>query len=98
MATELRKYVFNSEAFASQGRSKSRVQRGKVMDDKSTIELGGGLGFCSILTLIFVVSKILGAIDWSWWWVFSPLWIPVAVALAILLIIFIIAVLAGDGD
>ncbi|TGD24086.1 hypothetical protein EGT49_03870 [Companilactobacillus suantsaicola] len=32
-----------------------------------------GLGFSSILTLIFVVAKILNLIKWSWWLVFSPM-------------------------
>jgi len=27
------------------------------------------------LTIVFVVLKLIGVIDWSWWWVFSPLWI-----------------------
>jgi hypothetical protein len=28
-----------------------------------------------ILTIIFVVLRLTGVIHWSWWWVFSPLWI-----------------------
>ena len=40
------------------------------MEEKS------GIGFLDILTLIFVAAKLFGAIDWSWWWVFSPIWIP----------------------
>ena len=28
----------------------------------------------ALLTLVFVVLKITGNINWSWWWVFSPLW------------------------
>lgn len=31
------------------------------------------MGFLEILTLIFVVLKLTAVIDWSWWWVFSPL-------------------------
>lgn len=31
-----------------------------------------GLGLCSVLTIIFVVLKLVGVIDWSWWWVVSP--------------------------
>lgn len=27
------------------------------------------------LTIIFVVLKLTHVIDWSWWWIFSPLWI-----------------------
>lgn len=35
----------------------------------------GGMGFLSTLTLIFVVLKLLGLIDWPWLWVLSPIWI-----------------------
>jgi hypothetical protein len=31
-----------------------------------------GLGLSSVLTIIFVVLKLIGTIDWSWWWVLSP--------------------------
>lgn len=31
-----------------------------------------------LLTLLFVGAKLFGFIDWSWWWVFSPLWIEAA--------------------
>jgi len=36
---------------------------------------GGGLGLASELTIVFVILKLTNNIDWSWWWVFSPLWI-----------------------
>ena len=39
-----------------------------------------------MLTIIFVTLKLLGKIDWSWWWVLSPLWIGAAVFFVILLI------------
>lgn len=35
----------------------------------------GGMGFVSILTLIFIVLKLTGLIDWSWVLVLSPVWI-----------------------
>jgi len=40
----------------------------------------------TILFIVFLVLKLTGNIDWSWWWVTSPLWIPVAAALAIIVI------------
>lgn len=49
-----------------------------------------GLGLSSILTIIFVLCKLFGVIDWSWWWVFSPVWIPLTVILIGVLIYFII--------
>jgi len=42
----------------------------------------------SILTILFVVFltlKLTGNIDWSWWWVTSPLWLPVAIILTIII-------------
>ena len=33
----------------------------------------GGLGIVSVLTIIFIVLKLLGVIKWSWIWVLSPL-------------------------
>jgi len=37
------------------------------------------LGFLEILTLIFVIAKVVGAVSWSWWIVFSPLLLSVTV-------------------
>ena len=38
-----------------------------------------GLGFGTILFLIFLTLKLTNNIAWSWLWVFSPLWIPVGI-------------------
>lgn len=42
-----------------------------------------GVGFLSLLTLLFIGLKLGGAITWSWVWVLSPLWIPFGLAIAI---------------
>jgi hypothetical protein len=39
---------------------------------------GGGVGFCGLLAIAFIVLKLCGVIDWSWWWVVAPIWIPFA--------------------
>lgn len=49
-----------------------------------------GVGISAILTIIFIVLKCLGVINWSWWWVLSPIWISWAIVLFVVLIIFII--------
>ncbi|MEY4457280.1 MAG: phage FlagStaff [Bacteroidota bacterium] len=36
-----------------------------------------GLGFGTILFLIFLTLKLTNFIQWSWLWVFAPLWIPI---------------------
>lgn len=52
----------------------------------------GGIGFVGVLTIVFIVLKLLGKIAWSWWWVLSPIWIS-AILVIIYLIIYIIAFL-----
>ena len=46
------------------------------MADKTTT---GGLSLCSALTLLFIGLKLCKVIDWSWWLVLSPLWVPWAI-------------------
>ena len=45
----------------------------------------GGLGFCSVLTIVFIVLKLCDVIHWSWIWVLSPLWIPIILVILFLL-------------
>lgn len=54
----------------------------------------GGLGLGSIVFLIFLFMKVLGigaVAEWSWWWVTSPLWIPIVLLIGITVIGFIIS-------
>jgi len=44
-----------------------------------------GIGLGGVLFVVFLVLKLIGKIDWSWWWVTAPLWIPVAVILSLLI-------------
>lgn len=37
-----------------------------------------------ILFLTFMVLKLTEVIDWSWWWITAPLWIPFALIVLIL--------------
>lgn len=32
-----------------------------------------------LLLVAFIVLKLTAVIDWSWWWVLSPAWLPLAV-------------------
>jgi hypothetical protein len=50
---------------------------------------GGGMGLGTILFLIFLVLKLTKYIDWSWWWVLSPLWIPFAIIVLVILLLAI---------
>ncbi len=39
----------------------------------------GGINFAGVLLIVFVVLKLTNVIDWSWWWVLSPLLIPLSI-------------------
>ena len=61
------------------------------MQNNSTSSASGGIGFGGVLTIVFIVLKLVGVINWSWLWVLSPIWISIAiwlvvVALGILLV------------
>lgn len=60
----------------------------------SNKETSGGIGFFGLLTIAFVVLRLTGYIEWSWWWVISPIWIPAAIAVAALTIVAILALLS----
>lgn len=53
----------------------------------------GGISLGTILFIVFLVLKLTETIDWSWWWVTAPLWIPVALVVAVLIISGIITLL-----
>lgn len=53
--------------------------------------------FPTILLVVFVVLKLTNNIDWSWWWVLSPLWIPVAFIAVVALAAGIIMALFGGN-
>jgi hypothetical protein len=49
------------------------------MSEKKVVVRSGGIGFCGLLTLLFIALKLTGYINWSWLWVLSPIWLPPAV-------------------
>ena len=46
--------------------------------------------FLTALTLIFIFCKLTGHINWSWVWALSPMWIPLAIWLILMLVIGIL--------
>lgn len=48
---------------------------------------GTGLTFSGALAILFIALKLCKVIDWSWWWVLAPLWIPVAFVVLVLCIV-----------
>ena len=49
-----------------------------------------GLGFTSALQIVFITLKLIGFINWSWWWVLSPTWISIVAILVVALVAAII--------
>lgn len=56
------------------------------MDNKAK---QGGLGIVSVLTIVFIVLKLLEVIKWSWIWVLSPIWISAVIVVAVFSVILI---------
>lgn len=54
-----------------------------------------GIGFGSILFIVFLVLKLCNVINWSWWWVTAPLWIPFGVVLIVMVIGFLLLGIAS---
>lgn len=52
---------------------------------KNNTSGGSGLGLGGVLGVVFIVLKLVGVINWSWWWVLSPLWISLALTILIVL-------------
>ncbi len=59
----------------------------------STKAAGGGIGFSSLLGILFIALKLCGVINWSWWWVLAPFWMPVALVIIIILVAVVIGVI-----
>lgn len=46
-----------------------------------------GMGFFGWLALVFIVLKLTGYINWSWWYVLAPIWAPAVAILSLLAIV-----------
>jgi len=64
------------------------------MSKSSGTANGGGVGVVGLLQVAFIVLKLCGVIDWSWWWVLAPTWIG-AVLVILVVCGFVVAVLVG---
>lgn len=48
-----------------------------------------------LLFLLFLGLKLGGVINWSWWWITAPLWGPIVVTIAIIIIVAIVYFFIG---
>ena len=58
------------------------------MENSSSSSSSSGIGFVGLLTIVFIVLKLIGQIDWSWWWVLSPVWISAVLAITVIVFMF----------
>ena len=65
------------------------------MSEGSSSSSSGGIGFTGVLTVLFVGLKLTHYVDWSWWWVLSPLWIAASLVAAIMLVVLVFALFAS---
>lgn len=61
-----------------------------MMKNKITINFNYS-GLITILLAVFITLKLVDVIDWSWWWVISPIWLPIMAFGFAWLVIWIIA-------
>jgi hypothetical protein len=68
-----------------------------MMSKSSSSTTSGGIGctglLVALLTTLFVGLKLTDNIDWSWWWVLSPLWIYAALAIVLFIVVVVVVLI-----
>jgi len=57
-----------------------------------------GMGFLGWLQILFIGLKLTHLLNWSWLWVLSPIWIPIALTIGFMIVIGIAACVAAVAD
>lgn len=60
------------------------------MKNNSSSSSKGGIGFCGLLTILFIALKLLKVINRSWFRVLAPIWMPIIFVIALVIIFAII--------
>jgi len=61
------------------------------MGENST-SASSGISIIGLLGVVFIVLKLTGNIDWSWWWVLAPFWGGACITLLLAFVIIAIVV------
>ena len=64
---------------------------GKYIMNESKPIIVRGTSLPTLLTVLFIALKLCGIVDWSWWWVLSP--IPITVGILFVVFTVVISVL-----
>jgi hypothetical protein len=62
-------------------------RRSNSSSTSSGMTLGG------VVFVVFLILKLTNLIDWSWWWIVSPLWISAGFAFVLMLGLFLYSLL-----
>lgn len=62
----------------------------KIMEEKG-FDMWGL--FIALLALVFITLRLCGVIAWSWWWVLSPIWIPVLTGIVSAIVVFAVFII-----
>ena len=62
------------------------------MSEKQITPINSGI--LTMMFIVFLTLKLTGNIDWSWWWVTSPLWLPIAILFTVVSVLFVAGVIA----
>jgi phosphoglycerol transferase MdoB-like AlkP superfamily enzyme len=68
------------------------------MSKTTTATSSSGVSTSSLLGVAFVILKLTHVINWSWWWVLAPFWIPWAIIGAVLLVIGVVWLIVKGLD
>ena len=63
------------------------------MSNNNNASASVSINFAGLLGLVFIVLKLCHVIEWSWWWVLAPFWIPFGIWLICVLVILIISLI-----
>jgi len=55
------------------------------------------MGIGEVLFVVFLIMKLLDKIDWSWWAVTAPLWIPYLCVLPLFVLFYFVVTLITKG-
>ena len=69
------------------------IKQSKYKTMSSSSSSSGGISFTGALTVLFIGLKLTHVINWSWWWVLSPIWISALIVITFLIIFLLFAII-----
>lgn len=67
------------------------------MENRGTIGIQS-MGLPTLLEIVFIILKLLRVINWSWFWVLAPIWIPLALIIVVFIVIGILFIIDEMSD